>query len=136
MRCNNGQRYRTTAPRQKRRAALSRQIKTALGRPAITGRGKAATTMVKRPAKSTTRKPASPKSKPRLLPSDRIAYSPIIDRAPLKLPNGAHMAVWVVINVEEWDSTQPMPRTVITPPAGGAPMPDVPNWAWHEYGNR
>jgi hypothetical protein len=29
-----------------------------------------------------------------------------------------------------------MPRTVLTPPAGGSPMPDVPNWAWHEYGNR
>jgi allantoinase len=25
---------------------------------------------------------------------------------------------------------------VLTPPAGGAPMPDIPNWAWHEYGNR
>src|SRR5499427_196646 len=138
MRCNNGQLCRTTAQRQKRRPALSRQIKTALGRPAITGRRKAATTMVKRPAKSTTRKSVSPKSnaRPKLLPSDRIAYSPIIDRAPLKLPNGARMAVWVVINVEEWDSTQPMPRTVITPPAGGSPMPDVPNWAWHEYGNR
>ena len=46
------------------------------------------------------------------------------------------MAVWAVINVEEWDPTQPMPRTVLTPPAGGSPMPDVPNWAWHEYGNR
>jgi allantoinase len=31
---------------------------------------------------------------------------------------------------------QPMPRTVLTPPAGGSPMPDVPTWAWHEYGNR
>ena len=60
----------------------------------------------------------------------------ITERAPLKLPNGARMAVWVVINVEEWDPTQPMPRTVLTPPAGGSPMPDVPNWAWHEYGNR
>jgi peptidoglycan/xylan/chitin deacetylase (PgdA/CDA1 family) len=46
------------------------------------------------------------------------------------------MVVWVIVNVEEWDATQPMPRTVLTPPAGGSPMPDVPNWAWHEYGNR
>ncbi|HEY2529075.1 MAG TPA: polysaccharide deacetylase family protein [Xanthobacteraceae bacterium] len=46
------------------------------------------------------------------------------------------MAVWVIINVEEWDASQPMPRTVVTPPAGGSPSPDVPNWAWHEYGNR
>ncbi len=29
-----------------------------------------------------------------------------------------------------------MPRTVLTPPAGGSPSPDIPNWAWHEYGNR
>jgi peptidoglycan/xylan/chitin deacetylase (PgdA/CDA1 family) len=29
-----------------------------------------------------------------------------------------------------------MPRTVLTPPAGGSPKPDIPNWAWHEYGNR
>ena len=29
-----------------------------------------------------------------------------------------------------------MPRTVLTPPAGGSPEPDIPNWAWHEYGNR
>ena len=26
--------------------------------------------------------------------------------------------------------------TVLTPPAGGSPSPDIPNWAWHEYGNR
>ena len=71
-----------------------------------------------------------------MLPTDRIAYSPITERAPLKLPDGARMAVWVIVNVEEWDATQPMPRTVLTPPAGGSPMPDVPNWAWHEYGNR
>jgi allantoinase len=72
----------------------------------------------------------------RMLPSDRIAYSAIAERAPLRLPNGARMAVWVIVNVEEWDPQQPMPRTVITPPAGGSPSPDIPNWCWHEYGNR
>jgi peptidoglycan/xylan/chitin deacetylase (PgdA/CDA1 family) len=46
------------------------------------------------------------------------------------------MAVWVIVNVEAWDATEPMPRTVLTPPAGGSPSPDIPNWAWHEYGNR
>jgi allantoinase len=94
--------------------------------------------MVKRPAKSASRKSTSrkPAAKSVMLPTDRLAYSPIAERPPLKLPNGARMAVWVIINVEEWDAMQPMPRTVITPPAGGAPMPDVPNWAWHEYGNR
>src|SRR6201986_5689698 len=72
----------------------------------------------------------------RMLPADRISYSAIADRPALRLPNGVRMVVWVIVNVEEWDPTQTMPRTVLTPPAGGSPMPDVPNWAWHEYGNR
>ncbi len=69
-------------------------------------------------------------------PDERLTYSAIVDRPAPKLPDGARMIVWTIVNVEVWDSMQPMPRTVITPPAGGAPMPDVPNWAWHEYGNR
>src|SRR5574341_604365 len=69
-------------------------------------------------------------------PLERIAYSPIAGRAPLKLPGGARMVVWTIVNVEEWDINQTMPRPVLTPPAGGSPMPDIPNWAWHEYGNR
>lgn len=71
-----------------------------------------------------------------MLPIERISYSPIDSRPALKLPNGKRMAVWVIVNVEEWDPKQPMPRTVLTPPAGGSPSPDIPNWAWHEYGNR
>jgi hypothetical protein len=69
-------------------------------------------------------------------PLERISYSPISERLPLKLPGGARLAVWVIVNVEEWDIDQTMPRTVLTPPAGGSPMPDIPNWCWHEYGNR
>jgi allantoinase len=69
-------------------------------------------------------------------PLERIGYSPITQRAPLTLPEGARMVVWTIVNIEEWDIEQAMPRTVLTPPAGGAPMPDIPNWAWHEYGNR
>jgi hypothetical protein len=79
---------------------------------------------------------AKPAARARMLPTDRIAYSAIAERPRLQLPNGARMAVWVIVNVEEWDATQPMPRTVLTPPAGGQPSPDIPNWAWHEYGNR
>jgi allantoinase len=71
-----------------------------------------------------------------MLPSERLDFSPIGQRPKLALPQGARLGVWVIVNVEEWDPTQPMPRTVLTPPAGGAPMPDIPNWAWHEYGNR
>jgi len=71
-----------------------------------------------------------------MLPTERLSYSAITERPALKLPGGARMAVWVIVNIEEWDPKETMPRTVLTPPAGGAPMPDVPNWAWHEYGNR
>jgi allantoinase len=84
-----------------------------------------------------TKRGARTTAKKRLmLPRDRLAYSAIADRTPLKLPDGARMVVWVIVNVEEWDFTQPMPRTVLSAPAGGSPIPDVPNWAWHEYGNR
>ncbi|MDB5853694.1 MAG: polysaccharide deacetylase [Herminiimonas sp.] len=69
-------------------------------------------------------------------PQERLTYSPISTRPKLVLPGGARMVVWVIVNVEEWDIMQPMPRTVLTPPAGGSPSPDIPNWAWHEYGNR
>jgi allantoinase len=69
-------------------------------------------------------------------PSDRIDYEPIEGRAKLRLPGQARVAVWLIVNIEEWSASEPMPRTVITPPAGGVPTPDVPNWAWHEYGNR
>jgi allantoinase len=69
-------------------------------------------------------------------PTERISFSPISDRPPLKLPAGNRLAVWVIVNVEEWNPREPMPRTVLTPPAGGSPSPDIPNWAWHEYGNR
>ena len=71
-----------------------------------------------------------------MLPHERIPYSAIKDRPRLVLPGGARLAVWVIINVEEWNPRETMPRTVLTPPAGGSPMPDIPNWAWHEYGNR
>ncbi|MDP1953289.1 MAG: polysaccharide deacetylase family protein [Polaromonas sp.] len=71
-----------------------------------------------------------------MLPTERLAYSPIDSRRPLRLPGGARLAVWLVVNIEEWDINEPMPRTVLTPPAGGVPSPDIPNWAWHEYGNR
>ena len=71
-----------------------------------------------------------------LLPNERLTYSPIVERSKLALPDGARLAVWVIVNIEEWNPRETMPRTVLTPPAGGSPTPDVPNWAWHEYGNR
>jgi allantoinase len=67
---------------------------------------------------------------------DRIPYSAIVDRPPLKLPGGARIAVWTIVNVEEWSNERAMPRTVLPPPFGQPLLPDLPNWAWHEYGMR
>jgi peptidoglycan/xylan/chitin deacetylase (PgdA/CDA1 family) len=72
----------------------------------------------------------------KMLPTERLDYSAIAQRPKLELPDGGRLVVWVIVNVEEWDPRETMPRTVLTPPAGGSPMPDIPNWAWHEYGNR
>jgi len=66
----------------------------------------------------------------------RLPYTPIHRRAPLKLPNNARVAVWTIVNVENWSPTGAMPRAVLPPPMGQPLLPDVPNWAWHEYGMR
>ena len=72
----------------------------------------------------------------KLQPKDRVPYSAIVDRPPLKLPDGARVAVWTIVNVEEWSIERNMPRTVLPPPYGQPLLPDLPNWAWHEYGMR
>ncbi len=67
----------------------------------------------------------------------RIDYVPMAGRPALTLPGKARVAAFCVVNVEEWSLDAPIPRPVITPPAGGpGPVPDIPNWAWHEYGMR
>ncbi|WP_127145574.1 polysaccharide deacetylase family protein [Pelagibacterium montanilacus] len=68
--------------------------------------------------------------------SDRAPYEPFIDRPRLNLPGDARVAVWFIVNVEEWSIDRAMPRTVITPPMGAPLQPDLPNWSWHEYGMR
>ena len=66
----------------------------------------------------------------------RADFSPIFDREPLKLPGGARVAVWPVINVEEWDINEPMARTVLPTPQGVSVIPDIPNFGWFDYGLR
>ena len=51
-------------------------------------------------------------------------------------PGGSRLALHVIVNVEVWDYTKPMPRTALPPPAGGGAIPDVPNFAWYQYGQR
>lgn len=69
-------------------------------------------------------------------PGQRVPYSAIVDRLPLRLPDEGRIIVWTVVNVESWSIKRPMPRSVLTPPMGQPLLPDLPNWAWHEYGMR
>jgi peptidoglycan/xylan/chitin deacetylase (PgdA/CDA1 family) len=71
-----------------------------------------------------------------LHPRERLIYSPIDRRPPLKLPDGIRLVVWPVLALEEWDLSRPMARMVISPPQGQPQLPDLPNWSWHEYGMR
>jgi allantoinase len=75
---------------------------------------------------------ASPFMKPR----DRVAFSAIVDRPPLRLPEGLRLIVWPIVNLEEWEIERPMARQVLPAPTGVPLLPDVPNWSWHEYGMR
>ncbi len=67
---------------------------------------------------------------------DRIDYSAIVDRKPLKLPDGGRVIVWPIVNLEEWVPTEPLPRRILTPPGDTVHVPDIPNWCWFEYGMR
>jgi allantoinase len=70
------------------------------------------------------------------LPHERFDYSPIAQRRPWRLPRAARIAVWTIVNVEEWSIEKAMPRQYLSSPQGVAVIPDVPNWAWHDYGMR
>ncbi|MGD0025755.1 MAG: polysaccharide deacetylase family protein [Xanthobacteraceae bacterium] len=83
--------------------------------------------------KRTTKKRAAAKT---MLPRERCDYSAIVDRPPLKLPGGARIVFWTIVNLEAWDIGKPMARQVLSPPTGQTRIPDVPNWSWHEYGMR
>lgn len=72
-----------------------------------------------------------------MLSSGRMAYRPSYARPPLAaFPGGSRLALHVIVNVEVWDFAKPMPRTALPPPAGGGTVPDVPNFAWYQYGQR
>lgn len=71
-----------------------------------------------------------------MIPRERIPYSAIVDRPPLKLPDNGRVIVWTIVNLEVWDIAKPMARQVIPAPTGAVLLPDVSNWSWHEYGMR
>jgi allantoinase len=64
---------------------------------------------------------------------DRFPYSPIIDRPPLRWPNGARVAVWVIPNIEHFLFDRP--GTSIAQ-ATASFVPDVLNYAWRDFAPR
>jgi allantoinase len=71
-----------------------------------------------------------------MIPRERCKFSAIVDREPLKLPGGARLVLWTIVNYEVWDISRPMARQVLPAPTGVPLLPDIPNWSWHEYGMR
>lgn len=63
----------------------------------------------------------------------RFDYSPIVDRPPVALPDGARIAVWMVPNIEHFAYDGPGLPIV---PMTAHLQPDVLNYAWRDYGNR
>jgi peptidoglycan/xylan/chitin deacetylase (PgdA/CDA1 family) len=60
-------------------------------------------------------------------------YEPVIDRPPVKWPNGARIAIHTVVNIEYF---QPgIPATSVNPGFAGL-VPDVYNHSWRDYGVR
>ncbi len=65
---------------------------------------------------------------------ERLRYSPIVDRPPLRWPSGKRLALWVVPNIEHYEYL-PAPNPVRNP-WPRAPHPDVLNYGSRDYGNR
>ncbi len=55
-----------------------------------------------------------------------LPYAPIHRRPPLKLPNDARVAVWTIVNVENWSPNGAMPRAVLPPPMDSRCCPTFP----------
>ena len=64
---------------------------------------------------------------------DRFDYSAIVDRPPLRWPNGARVAVWVIPNIEHFLFDRP--STSVTAATAGL-VPDVLNYSWRDFGVR
>jgi peptidoglycan/xylan/chitin deacetylase (PgdA/CDA1 family) len=62
----------------------------------------------------------------------RYPYSPITGRNPFRWPNGARVAVYFAMGLEEYSVGEGLTENLV---AGGS-HPDVLNTSWRDYGNR
>lgn len=69
-------------------------------------------------------------------PYGPFPYVPIHRRPPLALPQGARLALWVVVNVEFFALDKPMPGDSNERPKPTDHTPMVRHWAQRDYGNR
>lgn len=78
---------------------------------------------------------------------DIYTWSPIVTRPVLKWPDGARVALAVLVNLEHWDWEVPDGTPLAVTPMGGPEglwtgnpgpgrFPDIGGWGNHEYGNR
>ena len=63
--------------------------------------------------------------------NERYAYWPLPERPPIRWPNGARVAFWIIPNIEHFRFDKPFARS-----APGTHMPDVPSFALRDYGPR
>src|SRR5262245_64226568 len=66
-------------------------------------------------------------------PYGPFPYSPIVRRPRLTWPDGAHVALWVIPNIEFFSLMEKVPADSGGP---GTPVPDIPSWSARDYGNR
>jgi peptidoglycan/xylan/chitin deacetylase (PgdA/CDA1 family) len=62
----------------------------------------------------------------------RYTYSPIVRRAPFRWPNGARLAIYFALGLEQYSFGEGLTEDLV--PA--MPAPDVLNTSWRDYGNR
>jgi allantoinase len=65
--------------------------------------------------------------------SPRADFVPIVDRAPLRLPEGQRVIAMLVVNVEQKEFNTPA-RSPLG--SNGAKLPEVPVFSKFEYGLR
>lgn len=66
----------------------------------------------------------------------RAPFRTPAERPRFVLPGKARLAVHAIVNVEDWLYDRKLPRSVLSAPGGFEPLPDVPNFAWYQYGMR
>lgn len=62
----------------------------------------------------------------------RFDYQPITQRPPFSWPNGARLAVYFAVGLEQYHFGEGMTENLVA----AGPHPDVLNVSWREYGNR